>query len=340
MRGAAVEMLALSDAPTSFQRVLADRKARVDRETNDPSTQIIACPGGCGGEALLERPLTVTRDGISRTVQMAECQGSCRTEVATRYSRRPRMVRTRFDLPYVPSLKTISVPTPVLEDETVSRPTSAHLAQRLSAAIARAKVNQSEAGLRIGCSQSSVSKMLHGTSVAESTSSAALAWADIVLNAPEEEQAPEPQEAQAETGQTRTQQPQAGPQQPQAGTQEPQAGPGETRSQEPQAPLGQEPLQAVTSLDQSLPVEVSAASTGEEQSMPHSYTKTNGTYVNGGSTNGAGKPLAPTPYEAVLRKLLEEVAQKRLEELAGPAAEGIVARVVLEWADPNDPRKP
>lgn len=303
MRGAAVEMLALSDAPTSFQRVLADRKARVDRETNDPTSRLIPCPGGCGAEALLERPLTVTRDGISRTVQMAECQGSCRTEIATRYSRRPRMVRTRFDLPYSPSLKTISAPAPVLEDEPLSRPTSTYLAQRLSAALAHAKVNQSEAGQRIGCSQSSVSKMLHGTSVAESTSSAALAWADIVLNAPPAEVPPQPDL-----------QPQVEP----------------TAHDEP--PLATPP--------EDPPIEVSADAPREEESMPHSYTRTNGPYVNGGATHGTAKPVAPTPYEAVLRKLREEVAQKRLEELAGPAAEGIVARVVLEWSDPNDPRRP
>ena len=44
---------------------------------------------------------------------------------------------------------------------------------------------------------------------------------------------------------------------------------------------------------------------------------------------------ALSPYEAILRGLLEEVAQQRLEELAGDAAEGVSVRVTLEWEDPS-----
>ena len=49
----------------------------------------------------------------------------------------------------------------------------------------------------------------------------------------------------------------------------------------------------------------------------------------------AARSRQPSPYEAVIRRLLESAAQKQFEELAGPAADGIVVRVSLEWRDPE-----
>ena len=93
------EILSVCLAPMNPQRVLADRKARVLRETTDHWHELICCPGGCGGQALLESPTLVTRDGQSRMVRVAECQGGCRTETRVGRSGRVRMVPNRFDLP-------------------------------------------------------------------------------------------------------------------------------------------------------------------------------------------------------------------------------------------------
>lgn len=49
-------------------------------DTPSPVTKLgtlIPCPGGCGGEAELEPPLLVVRDGMERTVTPAVCKGGC-----------------------------------------------------------------------------------------------------------------------------------------------------------------------------------------------------------------------------------------------------------------------
>lgn len=222
--------LTVPHVPTDSHRIDIDRRAKIARET-DPSQEWVDCPGGCGGLAKLEAPLSVTRDGKTRHLRMAECCGECKVEQQSPVSKKAKTVPARFEIPW-------DIPE---QDPD--------LASLLSQAMSQAHVTQNEAATEIGCSQSSVSKMLRGVSVTNGTAQSALAWARKVLNG--------------------------------------------TSAGEP------------TIEDSVVPLKI--------------------------STHGGKKRL--TPYEAILRTMLEEVAQQRLQEIAGPAAKGVVAHVTLEWND-------
>ena len=220
-------------APTSFQ-------------PGDSSKDCLECPGGCGGLAKLENPHTVTRDGITQTYRMAECLGSCKMEKRTALSKKPKLVAARFEVPWIEVIDSpVSEPEADIEED---------LSQILARALAQSQTTQIEAGTQIGCSQSSVSKMLRGLPVSETTTKAAWAWSLAVLDGRE-----------------------------------------------------YHPL-----LDLENPSMISIEGT----------TKAPVTC----------RPSALTPYESILRTMLEQVAQERLEQIAGPAAKGIVARVSLEWS--------
>lgn len=83
-------------------RLLADKKAQVDRDTRAPQDRI-PCPGGCGAMAWIEfEPVTVTRDGQTKTVRIATCMGECKVEVRTIKTGRvgrPRPVPKTFEIP-------------------------------------------------------------------------------------------------------------------------------------------------------------------------------------------------------------------------------------------------
>lgn len=61
--------------------------------------RLIPCPGGCGGQAELETPMTVTRDGVTCEVIPATCKGGCTVEIPPRGGRgRPKTIPQRFEL--------------------------------------------------------------------------------------------------------------------------------------------------------------------------------------------------------------------------------------------------
>ena len=155
-------------------------------------------------------------------------------------------------------------------------------ARELSQALEQTGLSQTEAGTLIGCSQSSVSKMMRDLPVADSTLSGARSWVSSVLCSG----ASQKPEAKPSNGQVKT--------------------------------FGEN---------------------GEAKAS----------LLSNGKSSWAGdapKPSPPlpsgfqagelNPYEAVLRTLLEDATQRHLEELVGPFAENIVARVTLEWVDSKE----
>lgn len=77
---------------------------------------LIPCPG-CDGQALLEPPVTVVRDGMSRTFAPATCRGSCKTE-KVRYGR-TYLVAKKFEIE-APEQSLSEQPIPKKEDFPVS----------------------------------------------------------------------------------------------------------------------------------------------------------------------------------------------------------------------------
>ena len=277
----------VSDAPREAQRLDLESSAWRARG-NKPTEEFIDCPGGCGGVARLEAPLSVTRNGKTRHLRMAECCSECKVEQQSPVSRKSRIVAARFEIPWNEH-ETVETAAANSEDRTEvskmaeqprnvnehgtdrSSETNPHseLAATLNRAITSARLTQTEAGQQIGCSQSSVSKILRGCAVAEHTAEAALDWARTVLSSSDSESVIEPvSEVEIEP------------------------------EHEPESEPTMEEQRPFPTLD------------GLPQRKPQREL---------------------TPYEAILRKLLEEVAQQRLQEIAGDAAKGISARVTLEW---------
>lgn len=327
MRGQTLE-LSYSEAPIDPQRLLADRKAQVERETFEGAREYILCPGGCGGKAFLENPLTLTRGGVTRTLRVAQCEGTCRHEVVSPRTGKTRSVVARFDIPCEDEKDSVASghrscapesPSGTLAESdqgaeldvcyeratrsapktrdsgqaehrsTGSRPKSEEMkpmeiaplsqfARELTQALEETGLSQTEAGTCIGCSQSSVSKMLRDLPVADSTLAGARAWVTSVLGSQASHE-PSP-EAKHSNGPAQIY--------------------GEKKSILPTNGNGHSHSQA-PKLSPSLPPE---------------------------STFRAGEL---SPYEAVLRTLLENAAQQHLRELAGSLAENITVRVTLEW---------
>lgn len=190
--------------------------------------------------------MTVTRDGQTRTVQIARCLGECRTEVKTRMGK-ARTIPAQFE---------VLVDDAVTPDEGVDENVFG-LAELLKSALSTSGIRQAQAASQIGCSQSVISKVLHGYPVADKTAEATKEWATRVLSG----------------------------------------------GMAPSETLHEEEREIQTFYDGEPTVEM----------IPRKTDR--------------------SPYETVIRRLLEEVAQKRLEELAGEAAQDIVVRVHLEWAD-------
>lgn len=137
----------------------------------------------------------------------------------------------------------------VIEEESSTENVETELSTQLKVALMTSGIRQAQAASEIGCSQSVISKILHGHPIAEKTAEAARQWALQIM---------------------------------------------ETASLEPQEPT----------------VEIQLSK------KPVSI---------------APRRLETSPYETIIRRLLEEVAQKKLEELAGEAARDVVVRVHLEW---------
>lgn len=185
--------------------------------------------------------MTVTRDGQTRIVQIARCLGECRTEVKTRMGK-ARTIPAQFE---------ILVDDAVTPDEGVDENVF-ELADLLKSALSASGIRQAQAASQIGCSQSVISKILHGYPIADKTAEAAREWANRIIS----------------------------------------------NGMVPQEPH-EEPLSEA------------------EELIPEM----------------AAKSQEISPYETLIRRLLEEAAQKRLEELAGEAARDMVVRVHLEWTD-------
>ena len=325
-RSGLIEVIALSDAPTRTERILSDRKAQLLRATTNQVAEQIPCPGQCGGVALLvESPLSVTRDGVTRTIRVAQCQDQCRMESRIGRTGKTRLVPARFDVPWGGR----EADDPVADQ--------AGLPSRLAQALRRSGLTQMEAAERIGCSQSGVSKMLRGTTMAQTTLAAALSWIASV----EEHHAtaegaqrevspractvhPRRQQVLAELTHGRPSPPDKPVEksfQKESIVQNVAQSSEEFQHPEPwqyRAEISREPEQAsppevadelVSSPDPMEPV------LPEALSLP-------------------GNHDAANPYEAVLRSLLEPAAQRHLEQIAGQAAAGVVVRVLLEWKGP------
>lgn len=235
MFNSSVESISVHDVPLCPDRVASDREALQNRALGSSQSEIL-CPGGCGGRAALESPMKVTRQGVTRTVQVARCLGECRTEVKSKMGK-TRLMPSQFEI--------------VIEEGAEAEVAENELSAQLKVALMTSGIRQAQAAVEIGCSQSVISKILHGYPVAEKTAEAARLWALQIM---------------------------------------------ESRELEPQEPT----------------VEIQLSKK---------------------AASITPKRLEASPYETIIRRLLEEVAQKKLEELAGEAAQDVVVRVYLEWAD-------
>jgi transcriptional regulator with XRE-family HTH domain len=245
-------------------------------------------------------------------------------------------------------------------------------------------LTQMETAERIGCSQSGVSKMLRGTTMAPTTQAAALTWIKSVENESagiaeevkvedtslaltdfeHRQQPPAPtngrplfsvleqpsQERSAEERSEKEPTVQSSAPSPNDGSELP-----------PNPPLPSETASEDNELfvhdcDQVSAIEADEVSAAEGHEViaaeADGFSTAGGNAVSGAGdgvfpAQGAGdqpcwvpdvEPVGsrtlsrvPNPYEAVLRSLLEPAAQRHLEQIAGPAAVGIVVRVSLEW---------
>jgi transcriptional regulator with XRE-family HTH domain len=161
---------------------------------------------------------------------------------------------------------------------------------------------QTQLGQALGCSQSAVSKLLRGLVVAEDTRSMAAAW----LNG---------RGSSESTCEGLT----LSPLQPA----ETEATAGESSKEDPMEHLNSDTV---------VPIRPNGVAATNGAAGPKAAAAVD----SAASTNGGSEPAAiqtpATPYEAILRRLLEEVAQEKLEAVAGEAAKGIRVRVTLEWA--------
>ena len=193
--------ISATGVPTRPERVLSDRKAQVLREITGHEEEQIPCPGGCGGTARMEPPITMTREGEVRTFRVAECQGKCAAEPVKSASGRVRLRAARFEIPCAdaddrPAVSHKAEPLAPVEcvalvDESGSEtlaPTSdpalesaADLPELLARACKRSGLNQQGTAAAVGCSQSAVSKMLRSITVSEATLTKARNWAQSVL---------------------------------------------------------------------------------------------------------------------------------------------------------------
>jgi hypothetical protein len=407
------DFISLTDAPTRPERILADRKAQAQRAMFGSAGEEIPCPGGCGSMASLESPLVVTRKGVTRTIQIAQCLGECRREVKSR-SGKIRYMAARFELPCQGQGE---------EDSVVSADTSsAELSSVMARALQLSGMRQSQAAAAMGCSQSVISKMLHGYPVAAKTATMASRWAQTVIDAeargrnvtiptapgnghtgkalPARIEDPQPdahvvsdraaaprvelagnadlkRPAQASVAQATAPRVEEGV----ARTVEP---PEEAIAEEAVAANAEEAVaanaeaavdrSAEEAVDAGSPVPIAPAdarvsvspsqkgfpsaviaSTPDEiwehadvapQKLANPRTPELPEQGSVGATldppeplqvpresRSSAAPIGLDPYETVLRRVLEDVAQCHLQQIAGPAAEGVRVRVTLEWSE-------
>jgi hypothetical protein len=351
-------MLSFSEAPTKLERIVEDRRASMQRATVRFPEEEIPCPGGCGKMASLESPITITRDGVTRTVRMAQCQGNCRLETKNPRTGRLRSTPARFDIPWESPASA-----------TVTAPATESLAEALARTLSTSGITQCEAGALIGCSQSSVSKLLRGLPVSTSTMAAAQDWINSLLEgspachptgesqateatlepplalAPKAPQSGEPQPTKANLEPPLALAPKA----PQSGEPQPtKANLEPPLALAPKAPQSGEPQPTKANLEPPLALAPKAPQSGGPQPTKATLEpplalapdEARVAAANTGSdacqaacsVHRVGSSVQPeNPYQAVLRRLLEQVAQSHLEQVAGPAAEGVRVRVVLEW---------
>ena len=174
----------------------------------------------------------------------------------------------------------------------------------LAAALKASGCRQGQAAQQIGVSQSAISKMLHGHSVALKTATATRNWARDVLGANLEETVKEVPD-------------------------------GIPASADPREKL---PEASQTIIGSGPPARQRVTTCAKTERHPSSVSLSAMPQALEDHAVRRGKPSqkSANPYEVVLRTLLESVAQRHLEEIAGPAAQGVTVRVSLEWGEgPN-----
>lgn len=77
---------------------------------------LIPCPGGCGGHALLEPPMAVSRAGVVTSIAVARCRGECREEYLRRGKVATRLRRFELDA----GAESFTKPIPTKENFPVS----------------------------------------------------------------------------------------------------------------------------------------------------------------------------------------------------------------------------
>lgn len=286
----AIDAIAISDAPTRPDRILADRKAQMIRATTSQGSQQIPCPGGCGAMASLESPMMVTREGITRRIQVAQCLGGCRREIRSGLGR-VKKVAARFDLP----MDDEAEETVVVEDAKGEE--KGDVAALMMSAMRASGLRQSQAAGQLGISQSAVSKLLNGHPVAPKTLIAAKDWALSILSPEARREVHSEQNGVAK----------------------------KPTAEKPRA-------ESLGATDEDIPSSRLVIVQPESIPTPKPEKKAEPAPEPCPLPLSQDSGRSDSPYEAVIRTLLEEVAQRRLEELAGDAARGVVVRVTLEWA--------
>lgn len=159
-------------------------KARA-REIADPVRKLIPCPGGCGGEALLEPPMTVTSGGVSRQVLPAVCRGGCTMDAPVRRRGRPKTVPRRFQLD--PELVVIPEPEP-RKDEEMDEKRQQEI-QRLRCCLRYSGLTQQKLANELGISRSTINNFLCKGYATDENHAKLMEWCDEQVKP---EPAPEP----------------------------------------------------------------------------------------------------------------------------------------------------
>lgn len=190
---------------------------------------------------------------------------------------------------------------------------SEDLSEKLASALQLSELTQSDAAQQIGCSQSAVSKILRGRSASSDTAIKVEEWAEGVLSRHDAE--PSSEAITESSGQN-----------------------GVFQELEPAEPVTAEAKISATvneDEDEEAPGESTVEMTRAWPRTPPSAEPSPRVPGVNGAANGVNgeKANSPSPYEAILRRLLEASAQQHLREIAGEAAADIVVRVSLDWKD-------
>lgn len=140
----------------------------------DPVQRLIPCPGGCGGEALTQRTMTLTRNGSTYILIPATCRGDCRQPVL-KHDGTPRLhnskVKTKpksflLDPETLEPANLDQQPKPKPEANTMTKEREA-LQRKVRKLIQQVGLTQQGLSLLLGFSRTVISQFLCGHQISK-----------------------------------------------------------------------------------------------------------------------------------------------------------------------------